>query len=73
MGLIEFDGKERRFFSRCGICRHFKGWKKKDGWARGIEYCEAFPDGIPDDIWEEKVSHDEPYPGDNGIVFEPKD
>jgi hypothetical protein len=31
--------------------------------------CSAFPWGIPDDIWEGKVSHEEPYEGDNGIVF----
>lgn len=32
--------------------------------------CKAF-DYIPDDIWYGKVSHDKPYPGDNGILFEP--
>ncbi len=70
---ISLDGKQRSLYSRCGICRHFRGWKSRKGWANGIEYCDAFPDGIPDDIWEEKISHDKPYSGDNGVIFELKD
>ena len=32
--------------------------------------CEAFPDGIPDKIWQSEIEHTEPYPGDHGIEFE---
>ncbi len=31
--------------------------------------CRAFPFGIPDEILSGKVSHEKPYPGDNGIRF----
>lgn len=37
-----------------------------------IPTCKAFPKGIPDEIFFEKVTHDKPYPGDNGIQFENK-
>jgi len=32
--------------------------------------CEAFPDGIPDEIAYGDVDHTKPYPGDHGIRFE---
>jgi hypothetical protein len=34
--------------------------------------CRAFPNGIPPEIvGNTPVRHDEPYPGDNGITYEP--
>jgi len=33
--------------------------------------CEAFPKRIPDEIWLYGNKHIEPFPGDNGIRFEP--
>jgi hypothetical protein len=43
----------------CFYCKHLK---------RGD--CKAFPDGIPDDIWEARSLHRTPFPGDQGIQFE---
>lgn len=47
--------------SDCLICKNF--------YYRGT--CEAFPLGIPEEIFYGKVEHREPYEGDNGIQFEP--
>ncbi|MFC4913027.1 hypothetical protein [Actinomadura gamaensis] len=34
-----------------------------------LAYCEAFPDGIPPDIYPHGFDHRSPYPGDRGISF----
>lgn len=34
--------------------------------------CEAFPKGIPPEIWNDEIDHSVPYPGDNEIQFEKK-
>lgn len=53
----------------CFHCSHFRGRSKSKG---GAVWCLAFPDGIPDDLLVRKdAKHDVPYPGDNGIQFEP--
>ena len=45
---------------QCRACRHFD---------RGT--CVAFPLGIPDAISADSHDPRQPYPGDNGIRFEP--
>ena len=48
----------------CVDCEHFRGAK--------AGRCDAFPDGIPGAIWDGKVRHDKPFPGDRSIRFEPR-
>lgn len=45
----------------CYFCKNIKNHR----------VCKAFG-RVPDDIWYGKVDHTKPYPGDNGIRFEPK-
>lgn len=45
----------------CIDCRHYRRHLK----------CAAFPERIPDEILEGEHDHREPYPGDNGIQYEP--
>lgn len=44
----------------CWRCKHRYGWS-----------CKAYPEGIPEPIFNEEHDHREPYKGDNGIRFEP--
>ena len=50
---------------QCGDCKHFHRDKPE-------QYrCDAFPQGIPDEILLSEHDHKEPFKGDHGIRFEP--
>jgi hypothetical protein len=51
---------ERLYSPVCTFCRHLREPRR----------CDAFPDRIPDAIWEGQHDHREPFPGDRGIRFE---
>jgi len=51
--------------SQCLGCKRFQGLSDKEfGFI-----CEAFPDGIPDDIITGLFDHTKPYKGDHGIQY----
>jgi len=50
------------FSSVCTFCKH---WDQKPG-----RTCEAFPKGIPMEIWMGENKHVRPVKGDHGIQFE---
>jgi len=52
-------------------CKHYLGVIQPDGTEMTeTNYCEAFPENIPNEIAYGNNSHTKPFPGDNGIQFE---
>ena len=61
----------------CLKCKHFGeliNTGKAPKWFEPdiIWACEAFPQGIPNEIRDDKNNHKQPFPGDSGIQFEAK-
>ena len=61
---------QKRFFTAmdsiyipCNYCKHRIG---------NTITCTAYPQGIPKELML-REEHDTPFPGDNGIRFEPKE
>lgn len=54
-------------FINCLNCLNYIG-KKKNSLN---QTCKAFPNDIPDILFSGINKHRKPFPGDNGIQFEP--
>lgn len=52
-------------FSQCIDCKNYIG-KIDDK----LFICKAFPEGIPTDVFWNKIPHTEHIEGDNGYLFE---
>ena len=50
--------------SQCTACTHLDRQQTDD------LLCNAFPDGIPEEIWTNEVAHTRSYPGDHGVHLE---
>ena len=65
---FELDGVDSVIYSPvCHLCRRFTGTRPRE------RTCEAYPGGIPPEIWIGDNPHTEPYEGDGGKQFEPRD
>ena len=55
-------------------CKHYLGFMQPNGTEMSeVNYCFAFPNGIPKEIAYGDNPHTAPFPGDHGIVFEAKE
>ncbi|HDV8353269.1 hypothetical protein [Burkholderia vietnamiensis] len=60
------DWEPRLIAPQCLSCSHCHGGPADAG------TCDAFPSGIPKPIYLNEVIHDSEYPGDHGILYQPK-
>lgn len=56
-----------QIMSECFMCKH--ALKRRDK-SKPFDVCDAFPNGIPREIFSGKVLHHTPYQNDNGIQYE---
>jgi hypothetical protein len=52
---------------------HYQGVRHLDeevGEPSEVNFCSAFPDGIPDEIAYGSNLHTKPFPGDHGFLYE---
>jgi hypothetical protein len=50
----------------CYWCKHYHNVMRKGSLGK----CKAFPDGIPNEVWDSTLDHRKPINGDKSIQFE---
>ena len=60
--------------AQCGACDRYRSPFSAENTA-GLEgpFCAAFPTGIPDRIFHNEVDHRQPFEGDHGLQWIPRD
>lgn len=58
--LLDGPGSRPWRSDTCWDCAHYQGFQR----------CAAFPEGIPDALWQASKGHRAPWPGDQGIQYE---
>jgi len=60
--------------SQCGACARYRS-PFSDENTQGLAgpFCAAFPDGIPDRVFNNEVDHRQPVTGDHGVRWAPRD
>lgn len=61
---IDSEFKTPYYSPVCMLCRRYKPGTRPPA-------CDAFQESIPIEIWKGKNKHTKPYPGDNGLLFDP--
>ena len=59
----------RHPLSQCWFCKHYTA-DTGERLKRKKETCQAFPDGIPEEITYNQYDHRNSHPEDNGLQFE---
>lgn len=58
---------------QCLTCEHFRSPLDYDDPSFPEQTCDAYPKGIPVEIWTMQADHREPFAGDGGVRWASRD